>query len=165
VNFAKIFAFFALKSIRKVKRRDIASWIGRKRKVRREKAAKDAERESRGSVFVNFAKIFAFFAFPINVESAIERRCSFGWLKTQSSQSEAAKDAKGESRGSVFVNFAKRLCVLRVEINSESEKDKTLRLGSAGNARFAEGSPQRTQRLRKRLGFCGAKSAKPMASI
>jgi len=46
--------------------------MGRKRKVRREKAAKDAKGGSRGSVFGSFAMTLAFFAFPTSVKSARE---------------------------------------------------------------------------------------------
>ena len=82
------------------------------------KAAKDAKGESRGSVFVNFAKIFAFFAFPINVESA--KRRELEKQKTQSSLSEARKGRRGkEPRGSVFGSFAKGLCVLCVSDQCE----------------------------------------------
>ncbi|MEZ5424495.1 MAG: hypothetical protein R2682_15550 [Pyrinomonadaceae bacterium] len=43
--------------------RDDITWIGRKRKVRDAKPAKDAEWKVRGSVFANVAYIFGFPAF------------------------------------------------------------------------------------------------------
>ena len=63
-NFAKIFAFFAFESMRKMLEGDNALWISSKRKGRRAKAREGRLRAgSRGSVFAHLAKIFAIFAF------------------------------------------------------------------------------------------------------
>ncbi|RIJ94068.1 MAG: hypothetical protein DCC44_05540 [Acidobacteria bacterium] len=77
------------------------------------KPAEDAKgKETRGSVFVVFAKCLCVLCVRINVKSALRNSVDSIRRKTQRSRSEGreakpAEDAKGkESRGSVFETFA-----------------------------------------------------------
>ena len=73
-----------------------------------------------------------------NAESEKTRQCVLDRQETQSSQSEARRGRKEEeSRGSVFVNFAKYLCVLCVRTNA-----KDLRKRQGGSDRQKTQRPQ-----------------------
>ena len=99
---------------------DKAGRISRKRKGRKARPAKDAKGRISQQRLCELCDSLGVLCVRTNPKDVRKRQGGSDQQKTQSSQSEARRGRKEEeSRGSVFVNFAKYLCVLCVRTNAK----------------------------------------------